>query len=124
MGQPTLEFSDYFLDSTDFRERIKHHEIELNRTNKFINELIKEGTMLITELKNLSNAVQKFSQYLKVFQFECIGDVETDDEVNIGPMRPGQGEKGSKAKNLGRNLERNQAMRGGQSSSGCAGWIL
>lgn len=52
MGQPTLEFSDYFLDSPDFRERIKHHEIELNRTNKFINELIKEGTMLITELRS------------------------------------------------------------------------
>ncbi|XP_076592080.1 rho GTPase-activating protein 42 isoform X3 [Chaetodon auriga] len=83
MGLPTLEFSDSFLDSPDFRERIKCHEIELERTNKFIKELIKDGNMLITALKNLSAAVQKFSQSLQEFQFECIGDAETDDEVNI-----------------------------------------
>ncbi|XP_029963964.1 rho GTPase-activating protein 42 isoform X2 [Salarias fasciatus] len=39
--------------------------------------------MLITALRNLSAAVQKFSQSLQEFQFECIGDAETDDEVNI-----------------------------------------
>ncbi|XP_075892822.1 rho GTPase-activating protein 42 isoform X2 [Nelusetta ayraudi] len=83
MGLPTLEFSDSFLDSPDFRERIKCHEIELERTNKFIKELIKDGNMLIAALKNLSVAVQKFSQSLQEFQFECIGDAETDDEVNI-----------------------------------------
>ena len=33
---------------------------------------------------DLSAAVQKFSQSLQEFQFECIGDAETDDEVNIG----------------------------------------
>ncbi|XP_076002102.1 rho GTPase-activating protein 42 isoform X1 [Genypterus blacodes] len=83
MGLPTLEFSDSFLDGPDFRERLKCHEIELERTNKFIKELIKDGNMLITALKNLSAAVQKFSQSLQEFQFECIGDAETDDEVNI-----------------------------------------
>ncbi|XP_036379556.1 rho GTPase-activating protein 42-like isoform X2 [Megalops cyprinoides] len=83
MGLPTLEFSDSFLDSPDFRERLKCHEIELDRTNKFIKELIKDGNMLITALKNLSAAVQKFSQSLQEFQFECIGDAETDDEINI-----------------------------------------
>uniref|UniRef100_A0A671Y1F1 Rho GTPase activating protein 42 n=1 Tax=Sparus aurata TaxID=8175 RepID=A0A671Y1F1_SPAAU len=83
MGLPTLEFSDSFLDSPDFRERIKCHEIELERTNKFIKDLIKDGNMLIVALKNLSAAVQKFSQSLQEFQFECIGDAETDDEVNI-----------------------------------------
>ncbi|XP_053176886.1 rho GTPase-activating protein 42 isoform X2 [Scomber japonicus] len=83
MGLPTLEFSDSFLDSPDFRERLKCHEIELERTNKFIKDLIKDGNMLITALKNLSTAVQKFSQSLQEFQFECIGDAETDDEVNI-----------------------------------------
>uniref|UniRef100_A0A663LQA7 Rho GTPase-activating protein 42 n=1 Tax=Athene cunicularia TaxID=194338 RepID=A0A663LQA7_ATHCN len=31
----------------------------------------------------LSMAVQKFSQSLQDFQFECIGDAETDDEINI-----------------------------------------
>ncbi|TMS07830.1 hypothetical protein E3U43_011923 [Larimichthys crocea] len=83
MGLPTLEFSDSFLDSPDFRERIKCHEIEVERTNKFIKDLIKDGNMLINALKNLSAAVQKFSQSLQEFQFECIGDAETDDEVNI-----------------------------------------
>uniref|UniRef100_A0A3P9MDZ8 Rho GTPase-activating protein 42 n=1 Tax=Oryzias latipes TaxID=8090 RepID=A0A3P9MDZ8_ORYLA len=83
MGLPTLEFSDSFLDSPDFRERLKCHEIGLERTNKFIKELIKDGNLLITALKSLSAAVQKFSQSLQEFQFECIGDSETDDEVNI-----------------------------------------
>lgn len=54
MGLPTLEFSDSFLDSPDFRERIKCHEIELERTNKFIKDLIKDGNMLITALKSKS----------------------------------------------------------------------
>lgn len=35
---------------------------------------------------DLSVAVQKFSQSLQEFQFECIGDAETDDEVNIGKI--------------------------------------
>ncbi|XP_059382319.1 rho GTPase-activating protein 42-like [Carassius carassius] len=83
MGLPALEFSDSFLDSPDFRERLRCHEIELERTNKFIKELIKDGNMLISALKNLSAAVQKFSQSLQDFQFECIGDAETDDEINI-----------------------------------------
>ncbi|XP_029458254.1 rho GTPase-activating protein 42 isoform X2 [Rhinatrema bivittatum] len=83
MGLPTLEFSDSFLDSPDFRERLNCHEIELERTNKFIKELIKDGNMLIGALRNLSMAVQKFSQSLQDFQFECIGDAETDDEINI-----------------------------------------
>ncbi|NXW34121.1 RHG42 protein, partial [Phaetusa simplex] len=83
MGLPTLEFSDSYLDSPDFRERLKCHEIELERTNKFIKELIKDGSLLIGALRNLSMAVQKFSQSLQDFQFECIGDAETDDEINI-----------------------------------------
>ena len=37
-----------------------------------------------SDLADLSAAVQKFSQSLQEFQFECIGDAETDDEVNIG----------------------------------------
>uniref|UniRef100_A0A669C4L6 Rho GTPase-activating protein 42 n=1 Tax=Oreochromis niloticus TaxID=8128 RepID=A0A669C4L6_ORENI len=36
-----------------------------------------------TRLLCLSLAVQRFSQSLQEFQFECIGDAETDDEVNI-----------------------------------------
>lgn len=33
-------------------------------------------------------AVQKFSQSLQDFQFECIGDAETDDEISIGEYLP------------------------------------
>lgn len=39
--------------------------------------------LLITDL---SMAVQKFSQSLQDFQFECIGDAETDDEISIGEL--------------------------------------
>ncbi|XP_035034615.2 rho GTPase-activating protein 42 [Hippoglossus stenolepis] len=83
MGLPTLEFSDSFLDSPEFRERLQCHEIELERTNRFIKDLIKDGNMLISALRSLSLAVQRFSQSLREFQFECTGDAETDDEVNI-----------------------------------------
>uniref|UniRef100_H3CX94 Rho GTPase activating protein 42a n=1 Tax=Tetraodon nigroviridis TaxID=99883 RepID=H3CX94_TETNG len=83
MGLPTLEFSDSFLDSPEFRERLQCHEIELERTNRFIKDLIKDGNMLVSALKSLSVAVQRFSQSLQDFQFECIGDAETDDEISI-----------------------------------------
>uniref|UniRef100_A0A674MXY9 Rho GTPase activating protein 42a n=1 Tax=Takifugu rubripes TaxID=31033 RepID=A0A674MXY9_TAKRU len=83
MGLPTLEFSDSFLDSPEFRERLQCHEIELERTNSFIKDLIKDGNMLVSALKSLSIAVQRFSQSLQEFQFECIGDAETDDEISI-----------------------------------------
>ncbi|XP_076607250.1 rho GTPase-activating protein 42 [Chaetodon auriga] len=83
MGLPTLEFSDSFLDSPQFRERLQCHEIELERTNRFIKDLIKDGNMLVSALRSLSLAVQRFSQSLQEFQFECIGDAETDDEINI-----------------------------------------
>ncbi|XP_041864346.1 rho GTPase-activating protein 42 isoform X2 [Melanotaenia boesemani] len=83
MGLPTLEFSDSFLDSPEFRDRLQCHEIELERTNSFIKDLIKDGNMLISALRSLSLAVQRFSQSLQEFQFECIGDAETDDEINI-----------------------------------------
>ncbi|KAG7332849.1 hypothetical protein KOW79_002984 [Hemibagrus wyckioides] len=83
MGLPTLEFSDSVLDSPAFRDRLKNHEVELDNTNKFIKELIKDGNALIGALRNLSESVLKFAQSLQEFQFECIGDAETDDEVNI-----------------------------------------
>ncbi|XP_023818289.1 rho GTPase-activating protein 42 [Oryzias latipes] len=83
MGLPTLEFSDSFLDSPEFRDRLQCHEVELERTNRFIKELIKDGNSLISALRGLSLAVQRFSQSLQEFQFECTGDAETDDEINI-----------------------------------------
>ena len=52
MGLPALEFSDCYLDSPQFRERLKSHELELDKTNKFIKELIKDGKALIQALKS------------------------------------------------------------------------
>ncbi|EHH26890.1 hypothetical protein EGK_16970, partial [Macaca mulatta] len=78
-----LEFSDCCLDSPHFRETLKSHEAELDKTNKFIKELIKDGKSLITALKNLSSAKRKFADSLNEFKFQCIGDAETDDEMCI-----------------------------------------
>lgn len=83
MVHPPLEFSDCYLDSPDFRETLKCYELELERTNKFLKEVIKDGNSVITAIKGYSLAVQKFSQTLSVFQFDFIGDSLTDDEINI-----------------------------------------
>ncbi|XP_056140939.1 rho GTPase-activating protein 26-like [Lampris incognitus] len=83
MGLPALEFSDCYLDSPHFRERLKSHELELDKTSKFIKELIKDGKALIQALKNLSTAKRKFAESLNEFKFQCIGDAETDDEICI-----------------------------------------
>ncbi|MBN3297358.1 RHG26 protein, partial [Amia calva] len=83
MGLPALEFSDCYIDSPQFRERLKSHELELDKTNKFIKELIKDGKALIQALKNLSSAKRKFAESLNEFKFQCIGDAETDDEICI-----------------------------------------
>uniref|UniRef100_A0A8C5Q5W0 Oligophrenin-1 n=1 Tax=Leptobrachium leishanense TaxID=445787 RepID=A0A8C5Q5W0_9ANUR len=83
MGHSPLEFSDCYLDSPCFRERLKGYENELERTNKFIKDVIKDGNALISAIKGYSAAVQKFSQTLQNFQFDFIGDTMTDDELNI-----------------------------------------
>uniref|UniRef100_A0A8D0GSN5 Rho GTPase activating protein 10 n=1 Tax=Sphenodon punctatus TaxID=8508 RepID=A0A8D0GSN5_SPHPU len=80
MGLQPLEFSDCYLDSPWFRERIRAHEVELEKTNKFIKELLKDGKNLISATKNLSAAQRKFAHSLRDFKFEFIGDAETDDE--------------------------------------------
>ncbi|XP_012678397.1 oligophrenin-1 isoform X2 [Clupea harengus] len=83
MGHPPLEFSDCYSDSPDFRERLKCYEQELDRTSKFLKEVIKDGNSVISTIKGYSLAVQKFSQTLQSFQFDFIGDTLTDDEINI-----------------------------------------
>lgn len=52
MGHPPLEFSDCYLDSPDFRERLKYYEQELERTNKFIKDVIKDGSALISAMRS------------------------------------------------------------------------
>uniref|UniRef100_A0A8C7LFB3 Oligophrenin 1 n=1 Tax=Oncorhynchus kisutch TaxID=8019 RepID=A0A8C7LFB3_ONCKI len=83
MGHPPLEFSDCYGDSPDFRERLKCYELELERTSKFLKDVIKDGNSVINAIKGYSVAVHKFSQTLNVFQFDFIGDSLTDDEMNI-----------------------------------------
>ncbi|KAK9536300.1 hypothetical protein VZT92_006093 [Zoarces viviparus] len=83
MGHPPLEFSECYLDSPEFRETLKCYELELERTSKFLKELIKDGNSVITAIRGYSLAVQKFSQTLSMFQFDVVGDSLTDDEINI-----------------------------------------
>ncbi|XP_060634849.2 rho GTPase-activating protein 10 [Anolis sagrei] len=80
MGLQPLEFSDCYLDSPWFRESVRAHEAELEKTNKFIKELLKDGKNLIAATKSLSAAQRKFARSLRDFKFEFIGDAETDDE--------------------------------------------
>ncbi|XP_067899741.1 rho GTPase-activating protein 26-like isoform X5 [Heterodontus francisci] len=68
MGLPALEFSDCYLDSPQFRDRIKSHEAELEKTNKFIKDLIKDGKALIQAMKTRS--LQEFAGVLKNLEDE------------------------------------------------------
>ncbi|XP_055061084.2 rho GTPase-activating protein 10 isoform X2 [Misgurnus anguillicaudatus] len=83
MGLHPLEFSECYLDSPAFREKIKAHEAELDKTGRFIKELYKDGKNLINATKQLSLAQRKFAQCLGEFKFEYIGDAKTDDEKCI-----------------------------------------
>ncbi|XP_075947526.1 rho GTPase-activating protein 10 isoform X2 [Anarhichas minor] len=83
MGLHPLEFSECYLDSPSFREKIKAHEAELDKTNRFIKELYKDGKNLINATKQLGLAQRKFAQCLGEFQFEYVGDAKTDDEKCI-----------------------------------------
>ena len=56
MGLHPLEFSECYLDSPTFREKIKAHEAELDKTSRFIKELQKDG-------KNLINATKREFKY-------------------------------------------------------------
>ncbi|XP_005935117.1 rho GTPase-activating protein 10 isoform X2 [Haplochromis burtoni] len=83
MGLHPLEFSECYLDSPSFRDKIKSHEAELDKTNRFIKELYKDGKNLINATKQLGMAQRKFAQCLGEFQFEYIGDAKTYDEKCI-----------------------------------------
>ncbi|XP_072352192.1 rho GTPase-activating protein 10 isoform X3 [Scyliorhinus torazame] len=80
MGLQPLEFSDCYLERPKFRERLRAHEAELEKTNKFIKELLKDGKALVAATDALSAAQHKFARSLGEFSFEFIGDAETDDE--------------------------------------------
>nr|KAF6287376.1 oligophrenin 1 [Pipistrellus kuhlii] len=61
MGHPPLEFRDCYLDSPNFRERLKCYEQELERTNKFIKDVIKDGNALISAMRKMSAKRKSYS---------------------------------------------------------------
>ncbi|CAJ0941635.1 unnamed protein product, partial [Ranitomeya imitator] len=65
MGHTPLEFSECYLDSPVFRDSLKGYEQELERTNKFIKDVIKDGNALITAIKGKINS-RTISLFLKV----------------------------------------------------------
>ncbi|NP_001359499.1 rho GTPase-activating protein 42 isoform 9 [Mus musculus] len=84
MGLPTLEFSDSYLDSPDFRERLQCHEIELERTNKFIKELLKDGSLLIGALRTQS--LKEFARLLIAVEEERRRLIQNANDVLIAPL--------------------------------------
>lgn len=50
-----LEFSECYLDSPEFREKLRAHENELDRTNKAIKELIRDGKALLSAARSKSH---------------------------------------------------------------------
>ncbi|XP_045205327.2 rho GTPase-activating protein Graf-like isoform X3 [Mercenaria mercenaria] len=80
MGLEPLEFSDCLTDSPIFRTKLHEHEKELERTSKAIKTLITDGKELLSASKQLAKAQKHFSNSLMDFNFECIGQQQTDDE--------------------------------------------
>ncbi|KAF5300015.1 hypothetical protein FQR65_LT09271 [Abscondita terminalis] len=83
VGLPPLEFTECMSDSPYFRENLHQHEKELENTSQQIKRLIKEVKDLLTAAKQLSQAQRSFSKNLQGFTFECIGGIQTDDELVI-----------------------------------------
>lgn len=55
MGHPPLEFSECYLDSPEFRETLKCYELELDRTSRFLKDVIKDGNSVINAIKGEHN---------------------------------------------------------------------
>lgn len=83
MGLEPLEFSECLTDSPFFRDKLHIHEKELDRTSKAIKQLINECKELVSAAAQLSKAQRTFAKTLTNFQFECIENQKTDDEVII-----------------------------------------
>lgn len=86
MGLPTLEFSDSFLDSPDFRERLQCHEIELERTNRFIKDLIKDGNMLVSALRSEYESISQLDSFLTFLgRSACFGRLVVNHWLGVPP---------------------------------------
>ncbi|KAM8987689.1 oligophrenin-1 isoform 2-T2 [Ara ararauna] len=84
MGHPPLEFSDCYLDSPDFRERLKCYEQELERTNKFIKEVIKDGNALIAAIR--AESFKEFAELLHEVELERSMMVQNASDLLIKPL--------------------------------------
>jgi Rho GTPase-activating protein 10 len=73
MGLHPLEFSECYLDSPVFREKIKAHEAELDKTNRFIKELYKDGKNLINATKRefLCSCLLPWNGYIQLLTVAC-----------------------------------------------------
>lgn len=86
MGLPTLEFSDSFLDSPDFRERLQCHEIELERTNRFIKDLIKDGNMLVSALRSEYESISHLDSFFTFLgRSACFGRLVVNHWLGVSP---------------------------------------
>ena len=70
-------------DSPYFREILKSHEKELDRTSRQIKELVKHVKNVVDEAKRLSEAQNSLAAKLIEFEFEPIGSKQTEDEEVI-----------------------------------------
>uniref|UniRef100_A0ABI7X512 Oligophrenin 1 n=1 Tax=Felis catus TaxID=9685 RepID=A0ABI7X512_FELCA len=84
MGHPPLEFSDCYLDSPDFRERLKCYELELERTNKFIKDVIKDGNALISAMR--TESFKEFAELLNEVENERMMMVHNASDLLIKPL--------------------------------------
>ncbi|XP_028277656.1 oligophrenin-1 isoform X2 [Parambassis ranga] len=84
MGHPPLEFSDCHLDSPDFRETLKCYEVELDRTSKFLKELIKDGNNVINTIK--AQSFQEFAGLLQEVEHDRMMLVQNASDLLIKPL--------------------------------------
>ncbi|XP_054708182.1 rho GTPase-activating protein 26-like isoform X2 [Uloborus diversus] len=83
MGLLPLEYTDCLTDTPHYRENLRAHEKELERTSQAIKGLIKEVNNLLVAAKALSKAQRGLASNLMNFRFDCIGSSQTDDEIII-----------------------------------------
>ncbi|XP_070699802.1 oligophrenin-1 isoform X2 [Pempheris klunzingeri] len=84
MGHPPLEFSDCYLDSPDFRETLKCYELELERSSKFLKELIKDGNSVINAIK--AQSFQEFAGLLQEVEHDRMMLVQNASDLLIKPL--------------------------------------
>ncbi|KAG8188356.1 hypothetical protein JTE90_022556 [Oedothorax gibbosus] len=83
MGLLPLEYTDCLTDTPHYRENLRAHEKELERTSLAIKGLIKEVKDLLNAAKTLSRVQRSLASTLMNFQLDCIGSSQTDDEIII-----------------------------------------